>query len=195
MSHFTGTCPYAQMDAFDELQLLLPSVSTESKTISYHTIGLYPKFQSIAPQATVTKHNTLSIFHHHCYPVSSLHIPYVQPYPSQTTSPPETFSLRTLLPLITHRKNKKERSLGLAQTLLNCLRHTTRSSGAPKLTITVRITPSGPESKANSRGPSTALKQEDGEDDSKAGTEGSLDDEVGEALIPLYNSASMSANA
>jgi hypothetical protein len=59
------------------------------------------------------------------------------------------------------------------------------SSGSLEFPITLSVAPSGAKSEAEDGGPGTALEQKDREDDSEPGTEGGLDDKVGETLVPL----------
>ena len=53
-----------------------------------------------------------------------------------------------------------------------------------KVALLVRA--AGAESDTNKRGPSSALEQKNGEDDTETETEGRLDEEVGKAAVPLF---------
>lgn len=59
------------------------------------------------------------------------------------------------------------------------------AGGTPELAVTLGVAPAGAKAKADSGGPGTALEQQHGKDDAKAGAERRLDDQVRQAPVPL----------
>lgn len=59
------------------------------------------------------------------------------------------------------------------------------SGGLLQVEVALLVGSSGPETGTQVRGPGSSLEQENGEDDAESETEGGLDEEVGEAAIPL----------
>lgn len=57
--------------------------------------------------------------------------------------------------------------------------------------VALLVRPSRTETDADKRGPRSSLEQDDGEDDAKSETEGRLDEEVGEAAVPLRKTISL----
>lgn len=58
--------------------------------------------------------------------------------------------------------------------------------------VALLVRSAGTESDADEGGPRSPLEQEDGEDDTESETEGRLDEEVGEAAVPLKSRESVS---
>ena len=95
----------------------------------------------------------------------------------------QLFPLPPPLPSSPHTPNPKMLRLRTLEPLANSPGDATGSS--LEFPIALGVTPAGTEAKAEGGGPGATLKKEDGEDDAEAGSEGGLDNKVGETLIPL----------